>query len=81
MSRISKLDANSNSGADMKNPIDLIRAYPKLAVCLIAAVFIAVFGWLGLFASIAALVIASILAHILTKDDDDWFDPRGPRAA
>lgn len=63
------------------HPVDLIKKFPGFAVVIMLAVFFAVFGWNGVIASICSIVCLSIIAWILTGDDDDWFDPRGPRAA
>ena len=62
------------------NPIDLIKKYPKYAVLITAAIFIAVFGVVGLVSSMVAAILLAFFTYILTDHDDDWFDPRGPRA-
>lgn len=64
------------------HPVDLIKKFPGFAIVIMLAIFFAVFGWNGLLAAICALAGASFIAWVLTDDDnDDWFNPRGPRAA
>ena len=64
----------------MIHPVDFARRYPGVTIVIFLACIFAVFGWQALVIAIVSIVFVSLVARLLT-DDDDWSNPQGPRPA
>lgn len=64
--------------------LKFFRESPILTGLMFVAIFVLLFNWQGLVIAIAVEFFHFIYFVIMASgsdDDDDWFDPRGPRYA
>jgi len=64
--------------------LKFFRDSPILTLIMLIAIFLILFGWQSVIYLAAVEVLHFIYFIILSSgpsDDDDWFDPRGPRQA
>lgn len=62
----------------------LLRTHPKCFAAALLAGYLSAAGWLGLIYGGSAMVLIFFFLIVIVTgwaDDDDWFDPRGPRYA